>query len=467
MTTPKKQESKKPDKSPPVNLSEIPTLEQSSEQKQLLPDFSRFVVLRTALLFVSVVGILAGIKVASGILTPVLLALFITIILLAPLHWLHGKGVPSFLSFLIVSGAILLLFTGFVWLLGNSISDFSNRLPKYTVTITEKIEKLDQFLRKFGWTMFPAPKNDDELKYKQQLTEKINELDQRLQEFGFPISPVRENSEESKPDQIVGDIVANENQNFVTEKTEAEPLPALSGSTDAAVVKKTVVAEKTPSPSAEITEINVKQIMVWIAWGAAGLRRLAENAFLILVVLMFMLFEAARFPAKLEKAFGGSDITNEHFRNIVDDIRRYVFYKGAINLLSCSIVLTFYYFLGVQYALLWVLIAFFLYYIPNIGTPLAAILPVLLTFVDQGIGTTVILIAGLCVIESVIGFGLEPRLLGHSLGIATIVVFLSMVFWGWLLGPAGLFLAAPLTIVSKIALQAFEETRWLAILLGK
>jgi predicted PurR-regulated permease PerM len=151
----------------------------------------------------------------------------------------------------------------------------------------------------------------------------------------------------------------------------------------------------------------------------------------------------------------------------VDDVRRYIVYKGIINLLSCTIVTVFYYTIGVKYAVLWGLIAFFLYFIPNIGAMISAIPPLLLIFIDNGLSGALTLVIGLFVIESLIGYGLEPRLLGHGLGISTVVVFLSLIFWGWLLGPIGLFLAAPLTIVVKIVLQAFDETRWMAILLDE
>jgi AI-2 transport protein TqsA len=215
------------------------------------------------------------------------------------------------------------------------------------------------------------------------------------------------------------------------------------------------------------SKLDPKLLMEWVTWGAAQLAHLGENLLLFLIILMFMVFEAARFPAKLEKAFGGSPITNDHFRKIVDDIRRYIVFKGMSNLLSCVVVTRFYFAIGVDYALLWGLIAFFFYFIPNIGAIISAIPPLLLIFVEQNIGGAVTLVVGLVIIESIIGYGIEPRLLGHGLGISTVVVFLSLIFWGWLLGPIGLILAAPLTIVTKIVLQAFEETRWVAVLLDE
>jgi len=399
---------------------------QNEPSSPLGQQVGKMVVLRSAVLFASVVVILGGIKVASVILTPVLLALFVTILLLVPLRWLYAKGCPSGLAFVIVGGTILLLFLGIGWFAFNSLGDFVKNSDNYTEKIVNNLDVLETKSREYGFT-----------------------LGHTLPE-----------------DQVENGDASNATTDKSTASAVIEMTKDTTESDDSAEKSKDAYLVEMPQlPS--YSELDPQMLMHWATWGATKLSKLGENLFLFLIILMFMIFEAARFPAKLEKAFGDSPITNDHFRQIVDDIRRYIVFKGIVNLLSCVTVTIFYCTIGVKYALLWGLISFFLSFIPNIGTIIAAIPPLLLIFVDQSIGGVITLVVGLVIIESIIGYGIEPRLLGHGLGISTVVVFLSLIFWSWLLGPIGLILAAPLTIVTKIVLQAFDETRWIAVLIDE
>jgi predicted PurR-regulated permease PerM len=116
---------------------------------------------------------------------------------------------------------------------------------------------------------------------------------------------------------------------------------------------------------------------------------------------------------------------------------------------------------------LWGLVAFLLNYVPNIGSIIAAVPAVLLALVQLGLLHTVLTAAGYLAINTAIGNLIEPRLMGGRLGLSTLVVFLSLIFWGWVLGPVGMLLSVPLTMILKIALASNTETRWLAIMLGK
>jgi predicted PurR-regulated permease PerM len=121
---------------------------------------------------------------------------------------------------------------------------------------------------------------------------------------------------------------------------------------------------------------------------------------------------------------------------------------------------------GVDYPLLWGVLAFLLNFVPNIGSLLAAIPALLLALIQLGISGTLWALLGYVVINNVIGAVIEPRFMGRGLGLSTLVVFLSLVFWGWVLGPVGMFLSVPLTMMVKIGLDSNEQTRWIAVLLG-
>jgi predicted PurR-regulated permease PerM len=122
--------------------------------------------------------------------------------------------------------------------------------------------------------------------------------------------------------------------------------------------------------------------------------------------------------------------------------------------------------IGVDYALLWAVIAFLFNYIPNIGSIIAAIPAVLLAFIQMGPGAAGI--TGLLYLGTnmVMGNVVEPRFMGRGLGLSTLVVFLSLIFWGWLLGSVGMLLSVPLTMIVKIGLESSQSGGWLSILLS-
>ena len=122
--------------------------------------------------------------------------------------------------------------------------------------------------------------------------------------------------------------------------------------------------------------------------------------------------------------------------------------------------------MGVNYPTLWGLLAFVLNYVPNIGSIIAAVPAILLTFLMFDIFKAVIVTIGYLVINVVMGNIIEPKFMGQRLGLSPLVVFLSLLFWGWVLGPVGMLLSVPLTMTAKIALDTREDMRWLSVLLG-
>lgn len=188
--------------------------------------------------------------------------------------------------------------------------------------------------------------------------------------------------------------------------------------------------------------------------------------FLILFSVVFMLAEVASIPNKLEAAFSSSEETLRAFNRFNKSLNRYIGLKTAIGLITGIAVTIWVMILGLDFPLLWGLVAFLFNYVPNIGSIIAAIPAVLLAMVQWGFGRAIMVAVGYLVINLLIGNLIEPRVLGKGLGLSTVVVFLSLVFWGWVLGPMGMLLSVPLTMTLVMALESHEKTRGFAILLG-
>ena len=190
------------------------------------------------------------------------------------------------------------------------------------------------------------------------------------------------------------------------------------------------------------------------------------NAFLILLTVVFILLEASTFSGKLHAIARDAHLTRASVDAFMGTVRRYLAIKSLMSLGTGAAVWIWLTLLGVDYPVLWGLLAFLLNYVPNIGSIIAAVPAVLLALVQLGPAAAAWSAAGYFAINVVFGNVLEPRFMGRGVGLSPLVVFLSLIFWGWVLGPVGMFLSVPLTITAKIALAASDETRWAAVLLG-
>ena len=190
------------------------------------------------------------------------------------------------------------------------------------------------------------------------------------------------------------------------------------------------------------------------------------NSFLIFLTTVFILLEASLFHNKLRTAFSGNTASIEKLEKITAQVQQYMGIKTFTSLLTGVLCAILFLACGVQYAILWGLLTFVLNFVPSIGAFLAAVPPILLALMQQGFRTAVVVAVGCVIINVILGNFLEPRMMGQKLGLSTLVVFLSLIFWGWVLGPVGMLLSVPLTMAVKIVLQSNDDTRWLAILLG-
>jgi AI-2 transport protein TqsA len=321
----------------------------------------------------SLIIIIAGVIYAKSIITPFLLALFISIICVQPISWLEKKRMPRWLALIIVILVLIFLFFGFAFLIGGTLSTFSSNLSKYESTLTTISNSFIQFLNEKG---LKIPK-----------------------------------------DQIFNII---------------QP--------------------------AKILEFTANALNI--------LFNMMGNTFLIFLITLFTIMEFGSFSVKAKAILIGSDKSISYFSTIVQNIRHYLGIKTLICLLTGILIYTALLIIGVDYPLLWALIAALMNYIPNIGSIIAGVPAVLFALVQLGLSGAFWTLGSFMLVNNVLGNFAEPRIMGKGLGLSTLVVFLSLLFWGFILGPVGMFLSVPLTMTIKIILEQNDKTKWLAILLG-
>jgi predicted PurR-regulated permease PerM len=331
---------------------------------------------RLMLTLASTIIVIAGMRQASQIIVPFLLALFLAIICGPIFFWLKRRGLPPVAAVGVVILAILggeLLLAAFV---GTSIDTFISNVPVYQQRLKDETSLLLTLLNNYG---IEIPR-------------------QRFMEFVDPGAVMRLSA------------------NMLT-----------------------------------------------------GFGGMLTNMFLILITIIFMLLEAASFPAKLRVALKEEDAEKSYgyLERVADGVKRYLAMKTLVSLGTGAVVATWVWALGVDFPILWGLLAFLLNYVPNIGSIIAALPAVMMAFIQFGGLRALVVAAGYVVVNVLFGNVIEPRVMGRGLGISTLVVFVSLVFWGWVLGPVGMLLSVPLTMTVKIALESSPDTHWIAILLGE
>jgi AI-2 transport protein TqsA len=211
--------------------------------------------------------------------------------------------------------------------------------------------------------------------------------------------------------------------------------------------------------------VTPRKIMGLVYFGLSIFRGLFTHLFLILLTVLFILLETSGFPRKLQAAFPDPERTLGHFKTITANVNRYMGFKALFSLSTGVSIWALLALIGVDFAGTWGLLAFFLNFIPAIGSFIAAIPAIIWALVQLGLPSALLTLLAYFVVNITIGNLLEPKFMGRKLGLSTLVVFLSLLFWGWVLGPIGMVLSVPLTMIAKIALATNEDTRWVAVML--
>lgn len=197
-----------------------------------------------------------------------------------------------------------------------------------------------------------------------------------------------------------------------------------------------------------------------------SLTGMLSDSVLILLMVIFMLLEAYSVPLKVKQIWGEESRLLSDINLFVLGMQRYLFLKTLISLATGFFVWLGLVLIGVDFALLWGLIAFLLNFIPTIGSIIAAVPPLILSLFQMGWLPFLEVAALYLAVNNVIGSFLEPRIMGKDLNLSTFIVFFCVIFWGWVLGPVGMLLAVPLTMSVKMILERKPSTRWMAHMLA-
>lgn len=227
--------------------------------------------------------------------------------------------------------------------------------------------------------------------------------------------------------------------------------------------------EREPLVSAaqvSVVDAGSNELFRFLAGLASELSYFASNGFILTLLVIFMLCETTSMPKKMAAALGKQGFVNEHIQKVVADIRNYMVIKTWMSLGVGTCVTLLLVVSDVQYPLLWGFVAFLLNYIPNIGSVVAAIPPIVLATVEHGLVVGAVDAVFFVIINCAIGYAIEPRLLGNGLDLSPLIVLIALILFGWLLGPIGMFLSPPLAVIIKIIFQSFPETRWIAVLMA-
>ena len=213
-----------------------------------------------------------------------------------------------------------------------------------------------------------------------------------------------------------------------------------------------------------INSLELKPFVNLSASFIGGLSTFFSKLLLLCIGVAFILAESKSFQKKLAIIFK-NDKTNIHnFQLFSHNIQKYFIIKTFTSFLTGLVITIILVSFGVDYPVLWGVLAFFLNFIPVIGSLVASLPALVLSLIFLDIMSTVWLAVLYFITNVSISNIIEPKLMGRGLGLSPMFIFFSLIFWGWVLGIAGMFLAVPLTMTLKIALDSAAHTRWLGVL---
>lgn len=219
-------------------------------------------------------------------------------------------------------------------------------------------------------------------------------------------------------------------------------------------------------PKAILEGLNFGAVFNFTAMTAGNIGLFLSKTLLVLIGVAFILTESSNFGKKLDIIFKRDKDALKTFQLFSHNIQKYFSIKTLTSLLTGAVITAALLFFDIDYPVLWGFLGFILNFIPVIGSFIASVPALLLALIHHDFATFAWLTLVYLIINNLISNVLEPKFMGQGLGLSAAVIFFSLIFWGWVLGPVGMFLAVPLTMTLKIAFDSSPKTQWLGILLS-
>lgn len=322
----------------------------------------------------SVVLIIAGLRAVSGLLSPILLSLFVVLVTSPIMQWLKGRGLPNWLAYTLVVLGVIAIGLFFILFLAVSLSQLSAELPTYRDLIDTQLSSLSQWLASKG--------------------------------------------------------------------VESQDILALEWFQPGKIV----------------------QLLFYFVSALLGT---VSNVGFTLLIFVYMLASAANFSGRLKRSLAPDSSMLERFRDFSGSISIYLLIKSWLGVMTALSQVVLMWILGIDFAVLWGVFSFLFNFVPNIGFYISLLPPLIIALLTLGWLKGLIFAVGYTLLNNFFDIAIAPRYLGKGLDLSTLVTFLAVVFWAWILGPIGAFMALPLTVmVKKLLLESFTDTELIAVLMG-
>ena len=317
--------------------------------------------------------LVAGLKAAGAILSPIALAGVLVIMLAPAVKKLHQRGWPTALATIVVVSVVAVVVIGFLMILSASLSDVRAALPNYIA---------------------------------------------RFEEVKGGVIAALETRGIQVPENPLGRIISQE------------------------------------------------RMVAFVSSVVRGIAGLLGTTLLVVLLACFALIEMPAIRRQFRSAFPDANDRLAKISEVIRGVQSYLIIKSTVSALTGIGVGVWVFLMDIDFALLWGMLAFVLNFIPTVGSIVAAIPAILIALIEQGVGAAIVTTIGYLVINIGISNVIEPYWAGREMGISTVTILVSLVFWGWMWGLVGMLLAVPLTTTLKMILETDEETRWLGLLLS-